>query len=1440
MPGNNRLIFLFGLFFYFGMPGSAEYNHVFEHLSTDDGLSHGSISAMMKDRHGFMWFATWDGLNRYDGYEFVTYKPGNPANSASNRIESMVEDVHGNIWVGTYDAKLFRFNRWQETFEQYPLAPDKTVQSFYISPKGDVWLSTASGFFQVVTDSITNGTSQNSYDLEGAISVPGNPVRFLAEDGAGNIWVNTKKGTVCLFEQTNGDYSPKDLPSSVRSLLNRDELTAWARMNDGTMVFGTSRGDLLMYDSWSGNMDEWSPGPSTAITHMGQDSLGRLILSTRGDGVWVVHGRDKKVLKHFYEPRLDRVLKTFADSRGRLWVETTQAGVVKIDLESGAVNYFRQTLNVPEDLRANAQIGIMEDADQTVWLTLKGGGFGYYDEATDEVAYFYNNPEDPDSELSNFVNCFYKDPSGVLWMGTYFKGLEKITFIERKFTHYRPAAATAFSIANEVRALLYDSHGFLWVATKNQEVFILNDRHELVHQISTLAGKGIGRVYAMMEDSGGRIYLGTRGNGLFELTRKEGFNYDVVHYKSKVNDANSLSDNNIYSLLEDRKGRIWVATYGGGINLKAGRQFLHGGNGLDNYPKNKGQKVRHLAEDAQGRLWAGTTDGLVVGEGEQPKEMTFQLINNENGRASGLVSNDVFWIWSDVRHQLWLATLGGGLSRLEKGSLESGTLKFTTFSREDGLSSDVIFTIVDDERGHLWLSSENGISSFDPANETFKNYSRYDGISQPGFSEGAMSRSAEGRISFGAINGLYAFNPSAVNPTGQKVEVVLTGFRLFGKKILPSDGTVLARSISETSYLQLKHNQNVIGLSWAAMDFVLQDKVQYWCRLEGYDEGWRNMGSLNHVEYTRVPPGKYTFQVRVGNPELAQPGMERRLFIEILPPAYQTWWAYLLYFIVALLLLELTRRTVATILRLQNKVVLEKELADVKLNFFTNVSHELRTPLTLILGPAKELLESEKLTDKGLTYARLIEENGMRLLRQVNQLLDFRKVQKGKMSVELICVNLVPLVRTVCRNFEDLAVRKQILFQFGDSVSIINAWVDVLKFESVLYNLLSNAFKFTPSGGKVELFMHITDGGNEVNIEVRDNGRGISKAREKYLFKAFESHYNQVPSIQTGTGIGLALSRELMLLQGGTLTYRVTSGGGATFCVCLKGAAITNETETIQKPLALGVFPAKSSDVATNANEGAANLPLLLIVEDNDDLRSFLRLQLQDHYRIEEAENGRLGWEMVQNLMPDMILSDLMMPEMSGIELLDRVKNHFDTSHIPVVLLTARSSVESQIEGLTYGADAYVTKPFNNEQLKIQLANLLQQRQRLREKFAGPKGRQKEEEMDLFTPKDVQFLDQIRDLIESHLTHPDFKIELLYSAMGMGRSKFFAKLKGLTGLSPIDYVKSYRLSKARTLLESGEYNVSETAFLSGFSDSGYFSKCFKEKYGINPSELSRC
>jgi signal transduction histidine kinase/ligand-binding sensor domain-containing protein/CheY-like chemotaxis protein/AraC-like DNA-binding protein len=1448
-----KIIFLSFLLLFLIKAGKAEFDCFFEHFSTESGLSHGSVSTMLKDKQGFMWFATWDGINRFDGYTFKTYKPSeadNP-NSSSNRVESMMEDFWGNIWIMTYDSKVFRLNRLTEKFDPIGVEALRNDQiditSMVSTSTGDVWLSTSSsGALRVFSDADNHQFEIEHYSFGGTLPLPGNSIRFIKEDSKKNIWINTDGGMVCLVkEKATRKLIRKEIDFETRTIFEKSSVSSFYSSTDN-VYFGTNTGKILIYYQASGNIKEVDFQNESSIKVIVGNEKGTVYLGTSGNGIFEYNESLSKITNHYFHSTVEKVLKIFVDSQNLIWVETTLPGYSMIDPASKSFRHFEQALDVNQELRSTAQCGIMEDKNHTVWLTLKGGGFGYYNRLTGSFEYFYNKPGDPQSKISNYVYNFYKDSTDVLWLSTYFKGIEKVTFLQKKFNFIQPSPQSNFSIANEVRAIMEDSKGLLWVATKKQELFLLDRNFQLVKKIDQLNGQKTGMVYAMDEDSKGNIYLGTKGNGLFVLSRNGLYDFEVKHFKHDSNNSTTISSNNIYSILEDSKKRIWIGTYDGGLNRFENGRFIHSVNSLENYPKDVGKKIRQVVEDTKGNIWLATTDGIVLLDGttSDSPDPTFRFFSSEKGNAKGLKGTDVYWIYCDKNSAIWVATLGGGLAKLKNSPDRGQSLEFNVLTKKDGLPSDVIFTIVGDRIGNLWMSTENGIAYYNPKQQVFRNYNNYDGIVNSGFSEAACTFRSDGNICFGANNGFYYFNPSSFKKDQKRVALVFTGFQLFNKEVEPGKGSLLEKAITETKSIRLKYNQNAISITWAGLDFSIQDKIRYLYQLTGYDPDWHLVKDQGKASYTKLPPGKYTFTVKFDNPELQKLNSPKSLEIEVLPPVWKTIWAYMFYLLLSIVLIEVARRIATTMIRLRNKVIIEKELTDIKLNFFTNISHELRTPLTLILGPVNEIKTKETLSENGKNYALLIEQNAQRLLRLVNRLLDFRKVQNGKMELVLNEVDIVEFTKEVCRNFDELATEKKIIFSVHSTKSSINCRIDEEKMDSVIFNLLSNAFKFTPENGAITISIEHPSAANFVTIEIKDSGIGVPKEHESSLFKRFASHYDSHQTKLAGTGIGLSLSKELVLLHGGELSYLPTPGGGATFIIKLKvenNHDAAPELNKKSKSLIEETISnkAESKTQINKENAGQYALPLILVVEDNHDLCNFLRLQLEEDFLVETAENGRVGLDKALKLQPDIILSDVLMPEMDGIQLLDKIKNNFETSHIPVVLLTAKSSIESKVEGLKYGADAYMTKPFNSDQLKAQLKNLLHQRVILREHYANHKDEAEKHFQLTVTDKDAEFLNKVRLIIEEDLANVDFKIEDIYKNIGMGRSKFFDKLKGLTGQSPIDFVREYRLNKAITLLQSGNYNVTEASYLSGFSDAGYFSKCFKERFGISPSHYGK-
>jgi len=624
-------------------------------------------------------------------------------------------------------------------------------------------------------------------------------------------------------------------------------------------------------------------------------------------------------------------------------------------------------------------------------------------------------------------------------------------------------------------------------------------------------------------------------------------------------------------------------------------------------------------------------------------------------------------------------------------------------------------------------------------------------------------------------------------------------------------------------------------------------KIQYAYTLEGFDDQWYQVKNQRIANYIKIPPGKYKFRVKVINEDMMANNGEQQMSIHILPPPWKTSWAYVCYFLIFLSLLEIARRIASSMIQLRNKVVIEHRLSELKMGFFTDVSHELRTPLTLILGPLDEISKHESLSQQGKQYVALIDKNARRILRLINHILDFRKVEEKKMKLQLSQVDMGSFLGDIASHFKALAREKIIIFNFVAENELPDAWIDEEKMDIVIFNLLSNAFKFTPEGKKITVTLSSLSPESSYTITVEDQGIGISPEKLPLLFNRFTTIDQGNNLQQKGTGIGLALSKELVVLHKGNIKVESVLNVGTKFTVTLQSGCTQylegevtfmpcNQSYNPLLPIVHEQYPTQNElKMSEFADE---NAPLLLLVEDHVELRNFLSIQFRKKFRIIEAVDGVDGLEKAKSELPDLIVSDIMMPNMDGIQLLDQLKNDFQTSHIPIILLSAKSSVENQIEGIRYGADAYLTKPFSPDILGAQVENLIQQRRKLLERYSGEKRVVELNPQEVvITSKDEEFIKQVLKIVEENIPNSDFNIDEIASVVGLGRSTFFKKLKGLTGMAPVELVREIRIKRAVQLLKSGEYSISEIAFLTGFNSAGYFSTCFKEKHHQSPSEF---
>mgnify|MGYP002732127015 CR=1 FL=1 len=760
------------------------------------------------------------------------------------------------------------------------------------------------------------------------------------------------------------------------------------------------------------------------------------------------------------------------------------------------------------------------------------------------------------------------------------------------------------------------------------------------------------------------------------------------------------------------------------------------------------------------------------------------------------------------------------------------------------------FTCASYNSKFLWLGDKKGhIYSIDPQNGVVNRYEIPE-IKQP-ISNLLVTES--GLMWIGTRQGILTFSPDKLETLHTNYDTRIVDFKVSNRDLRSfRECPILKESITYAKAIELNYNQSMFTIEFAALNFYNQNRVSYRYILEGYEKEWHYNGKNRIASYTNVPPGDYTFRVETvdeANPELVS---NCTLAITILPPWWLSWWATLIYVILGLAALYFSLRLAFFMLKMKNDIYIEQKVSEMKIKFFTNISHELRTPLTLIKGPIQELREREKLSPKGLQYVDLMEKNTNQMLQLVNQILDFRKIQNGKMRLHVSLIDFNEMIASFQKEFRVLSEENENSFTFQLPDEPIMVWADKEKMSIVIRNIISNAFKFTHSGGSIYITTGLTDDGKRCYVRVEDNGVGIPQNKLTEIFERFSQGENAKNSYYQGTGIGLALSKEIVNLHHGQIRAESPEGQGAVFIVELlmdkehyrpsEVDFYVGDTETA--PIAVEQDPVANaiSEDGTEEEEPEidASLPTLLLVEDNKDLCQLIKLQLEDKFNIHIANNGVEGLKKVHLYHPDIVVTDQMMPEMDGLEMLQSIRKDFQISHIPVIILTAKNDEGAKTKAITLGANAYITKPFSKEYLLARIDQLLAERKLFRERIRQQMENQTTTEEDSYeqflVKKDVQFLEKIHQVIEENMDDSDFNIDTIASGIGLSRSAFFKKLKSLTGLAPVDLVKEIRLNKSIELIKNTDLSVSEIAFAVGFKDSGYYSKCFRKKYNQSPRE----
>ncbi|QMU27081.1 hybrid sensor histidine kinase/response regulator transcription factor [Adhaeribacter radiodurans] len=1449
-----KFLFL-SLFLLITITSHAQIKAKIERYSTEDGLSHDGVMTMIKDQEGFMWFGTWDGINRFDGHNFVTYKayPGDNSKLKNNRIGEIVEDQAGFLWLTAYDNQVYRFDKKTEQFFAIAdLLQEKGITNIafnkiVLAQPGVVWLTTTNQGVFCVKKANSARPEIIPYPINQAVGKTnaGNQIHFLYPAQNNTVWVGSSQGLHQFSPKADGPYSNGSLQTDSLSQLNFTCVIE----GKNKIWFGTSNGYLVSYEKKTNTFVK---------SKICSSKINGLLLSRKRENVlYLVNSQSQLLTVNTSDLSTTTAsvegkgafLSVFEDTSGLLWIQPEFRGAIKYNPGSKQFRFFFQPIDATFHISVK-NYKVFEDHKKRVWVSMQGGGFGYYDPTTDAIKYFYNEPGSLEHRFSNYVSSLYLDNTGVLWLCTNDRGINKVIFQENYFDYKILVPNTANNSDNEVRGVYNDSKNRIWLAAKSGKLYVYDQHHLVQNLFVNLPKEGLGIVYTIFEDSKNNIWLGTKGNGLFKAqpTGNASGMYQLMHFLPDKNDSYSLSGDMVYAFLEDRKGCIWVGTYGHGINLVEQTlnklRFINANNQLSHHKISTHTKIRHLQEGPNGDIWIATTDGLVVLNPNLKVSDKFSLYKKVSGNASSLGNNDVQYIFKDSKNVMWVCTSGGGLNQAIIG--KEGVI-FKVFTKEQGLPNDYILSVAEDNQGNLWLATENGISKFNPKTQQFKNFDSYEGLEQTGFSEAAAIKLQNGNLLFGARSGYLTFNPAETTKRKVAANMVFTNFQINNKDVtLTSPKSPLKQSINYTPNIELAYNENILGIEFTVLDYHASDKLNYAYRLTNFDEEWHQVKNQRKATYTNLPPGEYVFEVKSQDPELFQSLPYKKIAVTIHPPIWRTTWAYVVYIILALILLEIVRRVAFSMIRLRNRIAIEQKLTELKLRFFTNISHELRTPLTLIVNPIEAISQQADLTPKSREYIQVVRKNTNRMVRFINQLLDFRKAQSGKMKLKIAQTEIISILKDISSHFTEAAAEKQITLSVTSNVDELSAWIDLEKMDIVIYNLLSNAIKFSSAGKSVTVDVHYDKLADFFTIKVIDQGVGIPANKLNDVFELYYEGDKKGVNNWGGTGIGLALAKELVELHHGKITAQNNATEGVTIMVELKTGKehfTADEVVWLDTPLALSrkyepadeALPAfENADTNVTALE---SLPLVLIVEDNPDLRKLLTDQFRLYYKVIQAENGEEGLAKAMQQLPDLVISDVMMPKMDGIQLLDKLKNTVETSHIPVILLTAKTSVEHQIEGLNYGADYYITKPFQSDFILAAVKNLLHQRKKIFESLLGDK-----RTIDLspseivITSKDEVFLKKIISIVENGMSDPEFNIDAVAETVGMGRTTFYKKFTSLTNLAPVEFVREMRLKRGKQLLDAGENNISEVAYAIGFNNAGYFSTCFKKQYQVTPSE----
>lgn len=1300
-------------------PGWTQDQITFRQVSIKDGLSQNCGISIAQDSTGYLWIATQDGLNRYDGTAFIKYPYlfSDITRPSYSYLGNVYTDRAGGVWTIPVSRELYRFLPDDNRFE--PLPGYRDASTIHQDPRGRYWVGTYTQglhYFDIHEEKV---------QAEGKVALPHTVYDIRASDG---LILAATAGGVFEIQSASGELLDS-LSTTQNGVPVKSGVSRIAISSDGRQWFGTF-GSGLFYR----NPGEKALSPANALPY--------------GKGL----------------PADLNILSLFADSRDRIWVGTYGQGLFLLEPEKGEFSQFKADKHNPRAIHYNDILDIYEDYTGTLWFGTDGAGLSYYDEYLEKFNSIVNS-QVPDEIHVDVVRAIDKDADGYLWIGTSGKGLMRYNPQSGTWKKYATNTGYPALKSDRIMSLLTDSEG-LWVGTQGGGLSLLKKDGAWLH-FNSLEGYGLKAItiWDIHRDQKGRTWLATREYGLLEFNLSEGV---ISSYNAKASPEMPVFEN-----------------------------------------------VRAIAEDASGNLWlGGDSEGLIL---LNPERGLYREFRSGPSKDS-LPSDKIKSLYPAPDGTLWIGTNGSGLAALEP---ETGV--FHTYSTENGLANNVIYAVLPDDSGHLWLSSNRGISRFTPPSNwdeapEIVNYTNYEGLATE-FNTGAAYKHEDGSMYFGGLEGFYWFSPESIENNPHLPKTAITSVRLADESLPLKSG------------LELDYRANTLSFTFSAMQFSLPKEIEYQYRLLNYDEGWVFAGNTPFARYSFLPPGDYEFQVQASNYDGLWNRKPATFGFTIAPPWYASSHAKVIYF----LLLGVLAIGIYLYLRWRWQMKLNLKLKEAetqrlqKLNAFksrlyTDISHEIRTPLSLIVAPVESKLKEGGLDKSERSVYSLINRNTKRIIALVDQMLHLARLEKGKLNLKPEAGNASLFLRVLARAFEYPAKEAGIEFKW-DVKKTGMVWFDSDILDKIVSNLLSNAVKYCPRGGRCRFNSSYRDG--KLSIDVANTLSNPESIQPERLF----SRFYQGDEASEGSGIGLALVKELVRLSDGRVESKIAEGQ-IHFLVTLPMPGEPSKQRAPKEASKVGE-PGTTSKAETTSPSDA---PIILIAEDHDELREYLKNAWEGIYRVYTCDNGSEALGMALKLVPDLILSDIRMPGIDGIELCNRIKMDERSSHIPVILFTSGAVIEQELEGLEAGADDYVTKPFQLAVLEKRIDNLIQTRRDLQKRYA--KQMVLEARDIAVTPADEVFLNKVQSVMDKHLNDSGFNASSFAREVGMSRMQLHRKLQTYTGLSTTAFIRSQRLKQASELLQKADLAVAEVAYAVGFNTPSYFIKCFRETYGSTPSEYT--